>query len=222
MLRYNGGVASWDNALFATSGSSLFWATPTAGGAPSMRAVAATDIPTLNQNTTGSAAKLTTARNIGVGATTKSFDGSVNIGWTLSEIGAFPSAGVIDGSSAASGIIGETISSNVAQAGALAVVWGTPRVISSVTLTAGVWTVSATLCLTSNLSGVRGYLATASGNPNNGTEVYLANASGLISGAIAPKTFNVTSTTTINLYAEMSSNSTAPSGWGSIVARRFR
>ena len=44
-------------------------------GAPTFRAIVAADIPTLNQNTTGSAATLTTARNInGV-----SFNGSANI-----------------------------------------------------------------------------------------------------------------------------------------------
>jgi hypothetical protein len=45
------------------------------------------DFPILNQNTTGSAATLTTARNFTINGTAKSFDGSANVSWTASEIG---------------------------------------------------------------------------------------------------------------------------------------
>jgi hypothetical protein len=45
-------------------------------------------VPTWNQNTTGSAATLTTARTLTIGATGKTFDGSANVSWTLGEIGA--------------------------------------------------------------------------------------------------------------------------------------
>lgn len=41
-----------------------------------------------NQNTTGSAAKLTTARTLTIGISSKSFNGSANVSWTLDEIGA--------------------------------------------------------------------------------------------------------------------------------------
>jgi hypothetical protein len=44
--------------------------------------------PTFNQNTTGSAATLTTARTLTIGATGKTFNGSANVSWTLAEIGA--------------------------------------------------------------------------------------------------------------------------------------
>jgi hypothetical protein len=57
---------------FATSGMTL----------------AATDVPVLNQNTTGSAATLTTARTLTIGASGKTFNGSANVAWTLAEIGA--------------------------------------------------------------------------------------------------------------------------------------
>lgn len=53
---------------------------------------AAARIPTLNQNTTGSAATLTTARTLTVGNTGKAFDGSANIAWSLAEIGAASAA----------------------------------------------------------------------------------------------------------------------------------
>jgi hypothetical protein len=52
-------------------------------GVPTFRAVVAADIPTLNQNTTGSAATLTTGRTISVTGdlayTSPSFDGSANV-----------------------------------------------------------------------------------------------------------------------------------------------
>ena len=52
-------------------------------GVPTFRAVVATDIPTLNQSTTGSAATLTTGRTIAITGdlayTSPSFDGSVNV-----------------------------------------------------------------------------------------------------------------------------------------------
>jgi len=80
-----------------------------------MSAIQAGDVPTLNQNTTGSAATLTTARTINgtsfngsanittaswgtartitIGSTGKSVDGSGNASWTLSEIGAMSGGG---------------------------------------------------------------------------------------------------------------------------------
>lgn len=44
--------------------------------------------PTFNQNTTGSAAKLTTARTLTIGSKGYTFNGSANITWTLADIGA--------------------------------------------------------------------------------------------------------------------------------------
>jgi hypothetical protein len=44
--------------------------------------------PTFNQSTTGSAATLTTARTLTIGATGKTFNGSANVSWSLAEIGA--------------------------------------------------------------------------------------------------------------------------------------
>jgi hypothetical protein len=45
-------------------------------------------VPTFNQNTTGSAATLTTARTLTIGSTGKTFNGSANVSWSLAEIGA--------------------------------------------------------------------------------------------------------------------------------------
>jgi hypothetical protein len=45
-------------------------------------------VPTFNQNTTGSAATLTTPRTLTIGSTGKTFNGSADISWSLAEIGA--------------------------------------------------------------------------------------------------------------------------------------
>lgn len=41
-----------------------------------------------NQDTTGTAAGLASARNLTIGSAAKAFDGSADISWTLAEIGA--------------------------------------------------------------------------------------------------------------------------------------
>jgi hypothetical protein len=111
------GDVSWSlaeigaQAAFGSQTANRFYAAPNgANGAPTFRAIVAEDIPTLNQNTTGSAASLTTSRNINgtafngtaaittaswgtartitIGATGKSVDGSGNVSWSLAEIGA--------------------------------------------------------------------------------------------------------------------------------------
>ena len=45
-----------------------------------------------NQNTTGSAARLTTAITLTIGSTGKTFNGGANVSWTLAEIGAATAA----------------------------------------------------------------------------------------------------------------------------------
>jgi hypothetical protein len=63
-------------AAFGSQTQHYFYAAPSGlSGAPSFRAIVDTDIPTLNQNTTGSAASLTTSRNIDGQA----FNGTANI-----------------------------------------------------------------------------------------------------------------------------------------------
>lgn len=54
------------------------------------------------QNTSGSAAKWTTARTLTLGATGKSVDGSANVSWTLAEIGAAPVNATLTDAAAAS------------------------------------------------------------------------------------------------------------------------
>ena len=74
---------------YASKIAKYFLAAPNAAdGVPTFRTIVASDIPTLNQSTTGSAATLTTARTLTIGSTGKTFNGSANVSWTLAEIGA--------------------------------------------------------------------------------------------------------------------------------------
>jgi hypothetical protein len=57
-------------------------------GTPSSGTLTNCTFPTLNQSTTGSAATLTTARTLTIGATGQTFNGSANVTWTLAQIGA--------------------------------------------------------------------------------------------------------------------------------------
>lgn len=77
-------VTSTDiNNTFGSQPNALFYATPNASaGTPSLRSLVVSDIPTLNQNTTGSAATLTTGRTFSVSGdatgTSATFNGSAN------------------------------------------------------------------------------------------------------------------------------------------------
>ena len=70
------------------------------------------------QNTSGSAAKWTTARTLTLGSTGKSVDGSANVTWTLAEIGAADDTAVLKltGAQTAAGV--KTFSSRSSHAGA--------------------------------------------------------------------------------------------------------
>ncbi|CAB4140445.1 Phage tail repeat like [uncultured Caudovirales phage] len=80
-----GGTLSVTPANFASQTANTFLAAPNgAAGVPTFRALVAADIPTLNQNTTGSAATLTTGRNFsisggGITAAAVSFNGSAAV-----------------------------------------------------------------------------------------------------------------------------------------------
>jgi hypothetical protein len=90
---------------FASQTANFILAAPNgSAGVPTFRAVVAADIPTLNQNTTGSAATLTTGRTIAITGdlayTSPSFDGSTNVtaAGTLatvnSNVGSFTAANI--------------------------------------------------------------------------------------------------------------------------------
>lgn len=79
-----GGTLSVTAANFASQAANTFLAAPNgSAGGPTFRNIVAADIPTLNQNTTGSAASLTTGRTIGMTGdvtwTSPSFNGTGNV-----------------------------------------------------------------------------------------------------------------------------------------------
>ena len=79
-----GGTLSVTGAAFGSQTANTVFAAPNgSAGNPSFRALVAADIPTLNQNTTGSAATLTAGRTIGMTGdvvwTSASFNGSGNV-----------------------------------------------------------------------------------------------------------------------------------------------
>lgn len=82
------GVAVGSAGAFVTNGGAL--------GTPSSGTLTNCSFPTLNQNTTGSAATLTTARTLTIGATGQTFNGSANVTWTLTQIGAAASGANTD------------------------------------------------------------------------------------------------------------------------------
>jgi hypothetical protein len=85
-----GGTLSVVPANFASQTANTFLAAPNgSAGGPTFRTIVAADIPTLNQNTTGSAATLTTSRNFsitggGITAAAVGFNGSAAVALSAS------------------------------------------------------------------------------------------------------------------------------------------
>lgn len=99
-------------SITATTGQSAnqFLATPNGStGALSLRSIVAADIPTLNQNTTGSAASLTTARNINGVAFNGTADITITVAAsTLTGLGSGVSSLLTSASSGTGGLAGLT------------------------------------------------------------------------------------------------------------------
>ena len=116
-----GGTLAVTASNFSSQTSNTFLCAPNGlSGVPTFRLILAADIPTLNQNTTGSAASLTTARTLTIGGTGKTFNGTANVSWTLAEIGAYASSnpsgytsntGTVTSIVAGTGLSGGTITS---------------------------------------------------------------------------------------------------------------
>lgn len=147
-----------------------------------------------------------------------------------------PSIGVISGSSAASGIVGEVLSIAINQAGAVTgFVTATAKTITSLSLTAGDWTVSGVICAnpagTTTVSQVAGGLSTTT---NTFTTALTSGAAGVFqlnltftTGAVqcvpVPDTqIILSSTTTIFLVGQFGFGTSTMGGFGSIYARRER
>ena len=137
---------------YASKTAKFVLAAPNASaGVPTFRAIVASDIPTLNQSTTGSAATLTTGRTIAITGdlayTSPSFDGSTNItaAGTLAtvnaNVGSFTNASVTVNAkglitAVSSGTAGGTVTSVAATVPAFLSISGSP-VTTSGTLAIG-------------------------------------------------------------------------------------
>ncbi len=122
-------------AVLATQTANFVWTGPTSGAAaaPTFRALVGADVPTLNQNTSGSAATLTTPRAING----TNFDGSAAITVTAA-------AGTLTGSTLAAGVTASSLTS----VGTLATLTVTATITGSISGNA------ATVTTNANLTGV--------------------------------------------------------------------
>lgn len=135
-------IANGGTGLTTTSQSFVFIGPSGGAGAPTWRLLVASDVPTLNQNTTGSAATLTTARTIAG----TSFNGSANI--TLAN--KFIVQGTADAGlsgpqflgALATGLVKNTTTTGVLSIAAASDVTG--QLLTGYTLTIGGGTVAAT------------------------------------------------------------------------------
>ena len=175
----------------------------------------------------------TTQRN----AITSPMAGLVVYDTTLAELCVYTSSwqpasvttGIIDGSTATAGRIGEVISATVASGSAVAMTSGQSKDFISITLTAGDWDINAVGILTGvGLGAIYSsyiFIGTASGNNTTGQDAAAntfnfalglgADTSGTISWNV-----NITSTTTYYLKAFV--DAAAISAFGTIRARRMR
>jgi hypothetical protein len=223
---------------------------------------------TLSNNTTGNADTATTATNIYDGAagslpyqtasstTTTLAIGSANQLLTVNSGATAPVwqtgiKGVTDGSSAASGFVGEWVYSNIPSASAVTLTTtGTVYQITSISLTAGDWNVSASVNIhlsSTTMTTGRGGISTANNAltvPSTSTTNVASNSydtfASLISTSnassqsttlglggdllLSTKTsrVNLSGTVTLYLVATAAFTGTAPTAYGTIEARRMR
>jgi hypothetical protein len=142
--------------------------------------------------------------------------------------------GVFSGLPAATGYIGEVVSSKVAVGAAISLTTATPKNVTNISLTAGDWNVEG------NVNYVLSGATTASGStwkagvntttgtlPTDGSEVYatipvLTTASANLSATLPLKVINISSTTIVYLIAEATFTAGTASAYGTITARRAR
>jgi collagen type VII alpha len=195
---------------YASKTAKYFLAAPNAAnGAPTFRAIVASDIPTLNQNTTGSAATLTTARSInGV-----SFNGSADITVTAA-------AGTLTGTTLASGVTASSLTS----VGTLTNLSVTNTITGSVsgnagTVTNGVYTTDTGTVTNTMLAGsiANNKLANSS-ITINGTSISLGSsgtvtaAAGTLTGTTLNSSVVTSSLTSVGTLTSLSSGAITTTG----------
>ncbi len=188
-------------ATLASQTANQFFAAPNGvAGAPTFRALVAADVPTLNQNTTGSAATLTTARTIQTNlasTSSASFNGSANI--TPGVTGTLPVGNGGTGATTLTGILKGNGTSAFTAATA-----GTDYVIPSGSITGSAATLTTARTLTIG----------STGKTFNGS----ANVSWSLSEIGAAPTASPTFTGTTTVASNIQSSGTdlllgATSGW---------
>jgi hypothetical protein len=133
-----------------------------------------------------------------------------------------PLAGVTDGSNAAAGNVGEYIESVVLSAAAVTLTTGTPRAVTSVTLTAGDWDIWGNIGFNST-----GTVQNQFGAINNAVSfpdaAYYAAILAATNGFTVPhRRYSLTATTTINLVAQCGFTTGTATACGVLSARRAR
>lgn len=140
------------------------------------------------------------------------------------------SAGITNTGNATAGTPGEVVTSSVSAGAAVALVTATGTNVTSISLTAGDWSVEGNInfaATTATVTGTSGGITTTTLTvPNDGTEVYSGVQVTLLSEndsvTIPRKRINVSSTTTVYLVGKCTFSAGSVSAFGAITATRFR
>jgi hypothetical protein len=178
-------------APYTSQNANYILASPNAAsGIPSFRALVATDIPILNQNTTGSAAKLTVARNINGQA----FDGTADISVTVSA-----SAGVTGLAGGVSSFL--TTGTSATLAAAITDETGSGSLVFATTPTLATPIVTSSLTTTSSSFSLINSTATTVNFAGAATTIAIGNATGTLTvnnaSTVLAGTATIASTTLI-------------------------
>jgi hypothetical protein len=142
--------------------------------------------------------------------------------------------GIVNGGNAAAGSVGEYIESVIASGSATSLTSTTPKNITSITLTAGDWDVSASAAYASaggvSVTFVEGSISTTTGtvDQTNGRNTQVSQSastpgqSPAFQFSIGPVRFNVTTSTTVFLVSNQVFTVGTLSGYGLLRARRIR